>query len=169
MPRMKGFQMARTLPPARPQANDDVDAETGEILPPRDRTAVATQSANNITFGQVDMGRFAVAKYVAVPMLEVPPGQSFVCQMFDAMRELPAIEGQKRKYKDSPHYASTIKAPNGEARLFTWNTVFRSEMEKSYPDESYVGKWFRITRLPIKRGKDYATFAIEELELRDAA
>ena len=124
-------------------------------------------SAQNITFGQG--GAFKIAKYVSVPMLEVPPGQSFVCQLFDKVRILPPLEGQKPKYKDSPHWASTIKAPNGEARMFTWNTVFRTEMERNYPGDAYVGKWFQITRLPIKRGKDYATFAITELEPADAA
>lgn len=160
--------MARSPKQAETPPADDVDPETGEIMPAQSESrAVAQASAQNITFGQG--GAFKIAKYVSVPMLEVPVGQSFVCQLFDKVRILPTLEGQKPKYKDSPHWASTIKASNGEARMFTWNTVFRSEMEKNYPGDSYVGKWFQITRLPIKRGKDYSTFAITELEPEDAA
>ena len=152
--------MARTPRTVEPVEHDQ---ETGEVLPPRGG-AVTTRQPAQFTFGQVNTGGFKIAKYVSVPMLEVPEGMSFICQLFDKVKELEPIEGQKRKFKDSKHYASTIKAPNGEARLFTWNTVFKSEMEKNYPDDSYVGKWFQITRLPIKRGKDYATFAINEIE-----
>lgn len=146
---------------------ETVDADTGEVLVSRGGRAVtvAGPQASNITFGQVDMSRFSIKGYVSIPMLEIPPGQSFVAQLVDEVRILPPIEGHKPKYKDSAHYASTIKAPNGEARLFTWTTVFRTEMEKMFPNNAYVGEWFQITKLPIKTGKDYSTYAIVHLEV----
>lgn len=162
--------MARAARDTHTDTTEVVDGQTGEVLTPRTRNpGTVVAPSTNITFGQnIDMARFRVKSYVTVPMLEVPPGQSFVCQMFDKVKILPPIEGQKKKYPGD-HFASTIKAPNGEARLFTWNTVFKSEMEKMFPDDAYIGEWFRITRLPVKRGKDYSTFAIEHLELTDAA
>lgn len=119
-------------------------------------------------FGVDDPGDFVPVKYVTVPMLEVPVGATFIAQMVDAMRVLPPLEGQTRKIKGD-HVASTIRSTTGAVRLFTWNTVFRSEMEKVYEDAGYVGKWFQITKLAMKRGKDYHTFAITEVAPRASA
>lgn len=145
---------------------EEIDEETGEILPMRQRGELTTV-ASNVEFGRSLPAGFTVAKYVSVPMLEVPPGQSFICQLVDKVRVLPPLldeNGNPRPRKiKGDHFASTIKSSNGEARLFTWNTVFRNEMEKAYPGETYVGKWFQITRLPVRSGKDYSTFAITEL------
>lgn len=150
-----------------------VEETQGTVIPPRQgrqRAAAGTAVATTpqFSFGQ-QQTNFRIKKHVSVPMLEIPPGVSFVCRIADEVRVLPAIEGHKPRFKDSPHYASTILAPNGEARLFTWTAVFKSEMEKNYPDKSYVGLWFRITKLPMKSGKDYNTYAIEELEAEDEA
>lgn len=164
--------MARAAKETQTDQTEVVDDEaTGEVLTSRSAmraTALAVVDRSNITFGQAKDPRFRVKAYVAVPMLEVPPGQSFVAQFVDKVRVLPPIEGQKKKYPGD-HFASTIKAMDGEARLFTWNTVFKSEMEKMFPNDEYVGEWFQITRLPMKRGKDYATYSIMHLELDDAA
>ncbi len=153
---------------------ETADEVEGEVMPPRQRqtTAVATRERPQFSFGQ-EADQFEVAEYIAVPMLEIPPGQTFVAQFIDKVRILKPIEGYKSKYKGD-HWASTIRAQNGEARLFTWNTVFKTEMEKNFPPDGenadgYVGEWFRITRLPIKSGKDYATFSIIRLRLREAA
>lgn len=145
----------------------DIDPDTGEFSTDMRDTALSVQRGGfERGFEDVRSDRpapFKVVNYVSIPMLEVPVGQTFFAQMVDKARVLPPIEGQKQKYKND-HVASTLKAPNGEVRLFTWNTVFRSEMERAYPEDGYVGKWFQITRLPVKRGKDYATFQITEVE-----
>lgn len=147
---------------------EEIDEDTGEILPMDTRRRdVAVAPLPNVEFGREMPTGFAVAKYVSIPMLEVPPGQAFIACMVDKVRVLPPLMDENgnpraRKIKGD-HFASTIKSSNGQARLFTWNTVFRSEMEKAYPNDSYLGKWFQITRLPVKAGKDYATFSIVEL------
>lgn len=155
--------MAKAAQKAR--ENEIVDADTGEVTERHNAGDGVGQGGPvaMVQFGSARPSGFSVKRYVSVPMLEVPPGQSFVAQMVDAVRVLPPIEGQTRKIKGD-HYASTIKAHNGEVRLFTWTTVFRSEMEKNYPEDGYVGKWFQITRLPIRKGKDYSTYSIAELE-----
>lgn len=143
-----------------------MNEETGEI-------SNVPAPISVVQFGNALPPGMRVAKYVSVPMLEVPPGQSFVCMIVDKVRVLPPLldeNGAPRKQKfKGDHHASTIRASNGEARLFTWTTVFKSEMEKAYPEDSYVGKWFQITRLPMKRGQDYSTYAITELSTEAAA
>lgn len=142
---------------------DEIDELTGEVLPMRGNSLTTT--AQNIEFGRDVPAGFSVAKYVSVPMLEVPIGQAVTCQLVDKVRILQPMEGYKSKFKGD-HYASTIRAANGAVRLFTWSTVFRSEIEKVYGGDSYVGKWFQITRLPMKSGREgqqYAPYAITEL------
>jgi hypothetical protein len=160
--------MARSATRTAPR--EEIDEQTGEILPMRAR-ADTREVSTNVEFGRSLPPGFAVAKYVSVPMLEVPPGQAFVCQMVDKVRILSPLldeNGNPRPRKiKGDHFASTIKSSNGEARLFTWTTVFRSEMAKAYPDDTYVGKWYQITRLPVSRGKDYSTYAITELTPSD--
>lgn len=165
--------MART-PGARNVATrpttTEVD-EDGVILPPRQRGDMR-ETAANVEFGRDLPSGFKIAKYVSVPMLEVPPGQSVCCQLIDKVRVLPPLldeNGVPRPNKiKGDHLASTIRSSNGEARLFTWTTVFRSEMERAYPEDAYVGKWFMITKLPMKAGKDYSTYSITELEYEAA-
>lgn len=150
----------RNNPPS--PSEPDYDADTGEVMPDGPR-AVAVQD-----FGRTAHTGFEVVQYVSIPMLtdrEVPPGVSIVAHFAEAAKVMPPLEGQKAKFPGD-FWCSVIKAQNGEARLFPWSTVFKSEMERTYPNASYVGKWFQITRLPMKRGKTYWTFAIAEVRPR---
>ena len=158
--------MARK-PTAPESRGETIDHETGEVVEsPANAVAVQEFGGNKAAFNDTD---FEVVAYVSVPMLstrEVPPGRSMVCMIADLMHEAPLIEGVKPKYENSPLYICTIKALNGEARVLPCSKVFRQEMEAKYPNGSYVGKWFQITRMPKKEGKNYWTFAIAEVRLK---
>lgn len=41
--------------------------------------------------------------------------------------------------------------------------VLVSEIEQAYPDQSYLGKGFELTRHPKKTGKKYHTFSVVEV------
>lgn len=149
--------MARNPNPAPPRPPVDIDADTGEVTERPDRRELAKVSSE---FGGDDARGFTLVKHVTVPMLsdkEVPPGRPIVVRFVDAMRVLPPIEGVKPRFPGE-HMASTIEAPSGDVRLFTWSTVFRKEMDRDYPDGTYVGKWFRITRLPQQRTRSDVAF-----------
>jgi len=45
------------------------------------------------------------------------------------------------------------------------DTVFGNELRRAYPDGTYVGKYFLITKYLPQVGKRYATFGIDEVEL----
>jgi hypothetical protein len=158
--------MARTATRTVPdQQGQVIDAQTGEITP-YDRAP-----ANIVTlmeFGGTDesQANFKIVKHVAVPMLsmkEAPPGRAIICKFVDVCREAPKLEGYKSAIT-TPMFISTIEARNGTARMLPWTQVFRQEMEKEYPNGAYVGKWFQVTRMPMKEGKRYWTFAIAEVE-----
>ena len=155
--------MARNPQPNRPAPRETVDPDTGEVTTDGPQTGGAIVHA----FGGAgaDIG-VQIVRHIAVPMLtttEAPVGVPITCKFVDAMRELPPIEGHRSKYPTAFH-GSTIVSPSGDARIFPWSAVFKNEMERAYPNETYVGKWFRITRL-LKTGKSYWTFAIQELRV----
>jgi hypothetical protein len=137
---------------------ETIDDDTGEV------DQVGSTVITVSEFGGEDATGFTPVKYVSVPILtpeEVPPGRSMICKLVDACRTMPPLKGVKSKFPGD-FMASTIQAPNGEVRLFPWSAVFRSEMAKAYEGTTYVGKWFRITRLK-KTGKNYWSFAITEV------
>jgi hypothetical protein len=164
--------MARSAQTRAP-APETIDHDTGEVVQPDEPqapgTEVATFGSGRVAMNETD---FEVVQYVSVPMLsmrEAPPGKPWVCQIADAMHEAPLIEGVKPKYENSPLVICTIKALNGEARVLPCSKVFRSEIEAKYPNGSYVGKWFQVTRQHKKEGKNYWTFAIAEVRLKATA
>lgn len=147
-----------------------IDAETGELTP---YTQIPANVPTLMEFGNTDesTANFKIVKHVAVPMLsmkEAPPGRAIICKFVDVCREAPPLEGYNSAIK-TPMFISTIEARNGTARMLPWTHVFRQEMEKSYPNGAYVGKWFQVTRMPKKEGKRYWTFAIAEVEFTDRA
>lgn len=118
---------------------------------------------NAVQFGGLAAGAgFEQVAYITVPMLNVPDGTTIIVRMLDAVEVLPELEGVTKKFPGD-HFASRIAATNGDVRLFTWTSVFMKEMEKAYPNQSYVGKWFQITIEGLKRGKKYRVPAIIEV------
>lgn len=153
-----GAQNVRRAAPRQTARDEpDHDEETGEVT--NNDNAVVVRG----DFGLVETGEFEVVRHVSVPMLEVPAGAMFIARMVDKMRVLKPLDGVKPEFPGD-HIASTIEATTGAVRLFTWSSVFKSEMERDYPNDSYVGKWFQITKLPKKRGKRYFAFAISEVK-----
>lgn len=162
--------MARSAQTVRQAAAPaTIDNETGEVLP----EAQPAEERPQFGSGQLAMNEtdFEVVQYVSVPMLstrEAPPGRPWVCQIADAMHEAPVLEGVKPKFENSPLIICTIKALNGEARVLPCSKVFRQEIDSKYPNQTYVGKWFQVTRQHKKEGKNYWTFAIAEVRLKPA-
>lgn len=151
-----------------------IDAETGEVTP---YTPIPDNVATLMEFGGTDdvHKNYKVVQHVSVPMLslkEAPPGRAIICKFVDVVREAPKLENYKSPI-EQPMFFSTIESRNGTARMFPWSSVFRTDMERKYPNGSYVGKWFQVTRMPKKQRRngpgEYWTFAIAEVEFTQAA
>lgn len=69
------------------------------------------------------------------------------------------------KAKEKPaDIAGVTDLESGEVVQFIVPAVVKSQLERSYPDETYVGKAFRIACLGKRPGKRYWDFSIFELE-----
>jgi hypothetical protein len=160
-------QAVRTAPEAQGVV---IDAQTGEVTP-YDRAPSNVPTLMEFGGTEETQANYKIVKHVAVPMLslkEAPPGRAIICKFVDACRIAPKLEGYKSAIPGDMYF-STVEARNGTARMLPWTQVFKTEMEKSYPNGSYVGKWFQVTRMPMKEGKRYWTFAIAEVEFTQAA
>lgn len=73
------------------------------------------------------------------------------------------------KKKEPAHLADVIDLQTGELAQIIVNAVPMSVLKENYPNDSYVGKCFAITRQSRKEGKAYDPFSVEEIEDPTAA
>ncbi len=74
-------------------------------------------------------------------------------------------EGEKKKAP--AHLVNVIDLESGEEGVIVLNKVLMSTLLEEYPDDSYIGKSFEITKLAKNPGKDYHPFSIIEGESED--
>lgn len=98
-------------------------------------------------------------RQVTLPVVSWPAGATIVCRIAEAFHESDVDD---KRYPGKALVAR-IEAMNGEARTLIGGTVLRAALDKEYPGSSYVGAWFRMTKLarPDKRYSDYAITEIE--------
>lgn len=98
-------------------------------------------------------------RQVTLPVVSWPTGATIVCRIAEAFHESDVDD---KRYPGKALVAR-IEAMNGEARTLIGGTVLRAALDKEYPGSSYVGAWFRMTKLsrPDKRYSDYAITEIE--------
>lgn len=78
-------------------------------------------------------------------------------------KEMKQKAGDDKK-KEPAHLADVIDLTTGELAQIIINAVPMSVLKENYPDDSYVGKCFAITRQSRKEGKAYDPFLVEEIE-----
>lgn len=64
--------------------------------------------------------------------------------------------------KKPPYIAEVEGFEDGRKYQLIGNTVLRSELDRAYPNDGYVGKAFAIT--PSKGAKDYRVYEVAEIE-----
>lgn len=69
--------------------------------------------------------------------------------------------------QDPPLLARIINLDTGEEMGMILAKILETELRESYPDESYVGKGFEITKQKRKEGRRYDPYSIAEIELPD--
>ena len=68
------------------------------------------------------------------------------------------------KKKEPATLCDVINLAAGEPGQIIANAIIKSTLDENYPDNSYVGKCFSITKQARQEGKQYDKFAIEEIE-----
>lgn len=134
----------------------------GEKTAPVIYTESAVVSSDTVNANGVNL---KVKRRVAMPVLPFVEGMTIVCRIVDAIHKGKAIEENNRgAAKMETPMVCTIMSLSGEMRTLIAGAVLHKELDEAYPADSYVGGWFHITRLPVKPGKRYSTFIINEIE-----
>ncbi len=121
---------------------------------------VVTQPANLPT-------GYKAKKQVTLPSLSMKEGQTFALRFDTAMRvsEVMDKKTEGKKPRDPATIANVTDVATGEQYIFIVPSVVKSNLERDYKDESYVGCVFQITHKgKRKESQRYFDFAITELE-----
>lgn len=129
---------------------------------------------------QVYAPRFETAKILTLPVLQLTVDKEYFInilepmfkgkQMLDKATGKPKINAQSGKPEEPVdllnirHYDPETGTET-EAQIVV-PTVLRGVLNESYADNAYVGKWFSITKLPIKGSgtNKYHPFSVLEVK-----
>lgn len=141
-----------------------VDAEAGgEPTPVREASAALPAPVATAEIG----GRsYRLARRVTRAILGQKDGVAFYVEFETSAREAPPLDNSgKAAIKTPPRVADVIDLSTGEACLLILNAVLEAELDRAYPDGSYVGHKFAVMRFPHPNAdKRYKIYSITEIE-----
>ena len=94
-----------------------------------------------------------------VAVLPFPVGATYVFRILEAVRTSKVDDA-----KFGPAQVCQIESPSGEVRVLIVTKVLATALAREYPDDSYVGGWFEVTKLPPRSDKRYADYSITEID-----
>lgn len=157
------------------KAAKTVDTDGTEIHdePPNQEIAVI-QPQGDASF-LIASAAAEVIRHVSIPVLSLkfdalnPRPLTFTARIVQAIEQGKAMsEEQKKKLPESertrePAWLCMIQSVTGEVRTLVVGETLRGDLVMIYPNDTYVGSWFRITKFPPASGKRYATYKVEEI------
>lgn len=142
------------------------DQDTKEFGAP---PAVYTESAMATNKVRAPNGmELTVRRRISMPSLTFLEGMTIVVRVMDGIVQGKLVrEVKPGKAAMEPGFCCTVSSLSGEHRTLWTGAVLKKELEESYQNDSYVGQWFHIQRLPMKRSSNgfmYSPFVINEIE-----
>lgn len=116
----------------------------------------------------IDFSKLRIKKNVTLPTLSLKENQVAFVKFNEAIfvgKKVEPKPGSTEKQKEPPHLVNVTDLETGELKTLILNTVLKSTIDEAYPGGTYVGKSFRVEKMPKKAGKDYHGFMIQEIEL----
>lgn len=167
-------QIATDAETRQPTHGDTIhEVEPGSV-------AAATHDGRMLTvsaapgFVQVGNVQAKIKRRLTIPLLKLDvDGEDAVSQgrlsqtifgrVVEGIHEGRAVHNAKYP---TPARLMTIEAIDGTQCKIVVNAVMQRELEgeEGYPNQTYVGCWFRITKFRRAAGKNYNTFEVIEIE-----
>ena len=124
-----------------------INQQTGEILPTK-------QSL-----------KFKVKKQITRTPLQLLPEFPVYVKIESGYYDLPPeVTIKQAKGQARPIIVDVTDLETGVGHSMMMYTVLKSELDKAYPDQTFVGKSLMIVRRDVRGQKGYCTFDIAELE-----
>jgi|SRR5579862_2995416 hypothetical protein len=104
-------------------------------------------------------------RLLTIPVLKFVQGQARFVKITGAMhvgKPQKAKEGEKAK--EPATLAPTVNLEDGSVCQIIVSSVVKSILTDEYPNDTYVGKFFKITKGERNPGKQYNQFEVEEIE-----
>lgn len=111
--------------------------------------------------------KFKVKRRVTLPLLKMVINQVYSIIFLDKMYIGKEIENSK--YDEPATLVNVVDVSTGEEKQMIVYSVLGKLLEEEYPDDAYVGKSFRLTKLPKagKDGREYHPFEMVEVDFED--
>lgn len=104
-------------------------------------------------------------KLLTRPVLKWEVGKPRFIKIETAMhigKEMKEKAGEKKK--EPATLANVIDLSTGDLAQIIVNAVLKSVLNEEYPNDTYVGLCFSVTKQARVQGKQYDPFSIEEIE-----
>lgn len=125
--------------------------------------------ANIGTAAAIDLSKYRVVKHVTRPLLKLENGVQYYIKIEAPFKLAEQMKNPKKDAAGNvippPTIVDVINLDGGISSQMVANEVFKSELQKQYPNDSYVGKLFELVKNTKAEGKNYNTFGITELAL----
>lgn len=109
---------------------------------------------------------FKVKRNITLPLIKPQLDTPVYLKVTSAIFQGKKIEGTGDKAKMEPaDLVNCINLESGEEAQIIVPSVLKGIFHDEFPDDSYVGKGFMITKHPKASGKRYHPFSVAELEL----
>jgi len=114
------------------------------------------------------LSNFRVVRHVTRPLLKLVDNTPTYVLIDEAMKQAEPIKGRTQKGVDGnplppPFIVAVTDLSDGSQKQMVCNEVLKSELDKQYPNDTYVGKYFELIKNTKAEGKRYNTFGITEL------
>jgi hypothetical protein len=131
---------------------------------------------NSVAEMKIGSLAFVKVRSVTRPVLAIDGTHPVYFKVQGVIHEAPLAEGQKRKKSadgqemKSPDIMHVVNLETGEDSTVVANSVLKSELQSTYPNDAYVDKCFAVEKTGTKRsanGTNYSTFQISEIRLQE--
>jgi hypothetical protein len=109
--------------------------------------------------------KFKTKKHVTLPLLKFQNNDPLYVQFTDAIFTGKVVDDKK----EPPKMANVINLETGEEAQIILGAVLVSNLEDTYPNETYVGKQFMIEKSAPEGARKYSLFNITEIEVEKAS
>lgn len=134
----------------------------------QDASAAIEQAKAERKVADATKPKFKVKGHVTLPLLKMAAEKTYFLRIDTKIVQSEPARNNKGELvdtsKEPPFVCKVTELESGEVAQIICPAVMTSELNKHYPDDTYVGKMFSVCRHEKAAGKNYATFSIAEVE-----
>jgi len=105
-----------------------------------------------------------VVKNVTLPLLKKEDDRPVYIKSIGAIYKGKQVNGKEADKMEPADLMNIVNLETGEEMQIICNAVMKSTFNEEYPDDSYIGKCFRVTQMKVE-GKRYKNYSIAEIEV----